>query len=72
MWMVRFGKLLQFQKRFGHTLVPRRWKEDSALGQWVSTQRRANRRNQLKPERKAQIESLGFEWHATAASGGTR
>ena len=67
MWIARFEKLRQFQERFGHTRVPRRWREDPALGQWTSTQRRANRRNQLKPERKAQLESLGFEWHSIEA-----
>jgi hypothetical protein len=71
LWNAKFELLRQFKECFGHTCVPKRWKEDPALGQWVGNQRRANRRNQLKPERKAQLESLGFEWRATATSGGT-
>jgi hypothetical protein len=64
-WTDRLEKLRQFQECFGHTRVPRRWREDRGLGEWVRAQRRAGRRNQLKPERKAQLESLGFEWSTT-------
>jgi hypothetical protein len=68
MWRARLDTLRQFHERFGHARVPRSWQEDPGLGEWVRAQRRAHRQNQLKPERQAQLDRLGFEWDASAAA----
>jgi hypothetical protein len=67
-WMAHWEKLRQFRERFGHTRVPRRWKDDPGLGEWVRVQRRAERRDRLKPERKAALGRLEFEWQPLGAT----
>ncbi len=59
-WQQMYGKLKAFQARFGHVRVPSKWKEDPALGAWVTRQRR--RRNALPPAQRAQLDTLGFAW----------
>jgi len=39
-WEERFEQLLQFKSKKGHARVPQNYKENSALGSWVSKQRK--------------------------------
>jgi hypothetical protein len=67
-WEDRLGELADFCKIHGHCNVPRRYKGNDKLGQWVSNQR--VRYNKTKKEKIAflslsqiqALESLGFEW----------
>jgi hypothetical protein len=61
-WARRLTELKAFKARFGHTNVPRYWKENRALGPWVSTQRQDRRGGQLSKERFRLLEGLGFTW----------
>jgi hypothetical protein len=61
-WARRFSELKAFKARFGHTNVPRYWKENRALGPWVSNQRQDRRRGELSRERLRLLEGLGFTW----------
>jgi len=38
-WDLMYHRLLHYKERFGHTFVPKRWKEDTQLGTWCETQR---------------------------------
>ena len=38
-WNQMLGRLINFKKENGHTLVPKRYKDDPKLGTWVETQR---------------------------------
>ncbi|MEO6787219.1 MAG: helicase associated domain-containing protein, partial [Chthoniobacteraceae bacterium] len=62
-WALRLAQLLGFRQRFGHCRVPAKWKEDAALGGWVHNQRAFKKKGTLSPERIAQLEAVGFEWH---------
>ena len=42
-WMDRVQELLQFSQAHGHTRVPKRYKENPALGNWVNKQRQLYR-----------------------------
>lgn len=44
-WYVRFRQLCNFQKEWGHTLVPMGYKPNPSLGNWVSVQRQVCRYN---------------------------
>jgi hypothetical protein len=59
-WQQMYAKLAAFQARFGHVRVPSKWKEDPALGAWVTRQRR--RKDALPPAQRAQLDALGFAW----------
>jgi hypothetical protein len=59
-WDERYGELKTYKERSGHCNVPARWKENSELGLWVSTQRL--RRERLSPNREERLDALGFCW----------
>ena len=61
-WERRYGELLAFKERFGHTRVPAQWKENRGLGHWHYNQRAFRRKSQLSAERIARLDALGFEW----------
>jgi hypothetical protein len=69
-WEIMFARMAAFKKKHGHCLVPNRYKEDSKLGSWVSTQRRQYKaRNSgrfttttLSDDRIERLKSIGFEW----------
>jgi hypothetical protein len=43
-------------------MVPRRNKEDKALGQWVHAQRRHHKNNEIRLDRKRILDEIGFVW----------
>jgi hypothetical protein len=65
-WEEYFSKLEKYKERFGHCIVPRRWKEDQSLASWVMRQRCHWKRLQqglhsyLTEERLAKLEEIGF------------
>lgn len=72
-WDVMFKKLLRFKEIEGHCLVPNRYKEDTKLGSWVSTQRRQYKaleggttsKTVLPQSRIDRLESAGFVWETS-------
>jgi superfamily II DNA or RNA helicase len=60
-WEGNFAKLVAFHEVNGHCRVPQRYKEDSTLSTWVSTQRKT--RADLSDDRKSRLDSLGFIWN---------
>ena len=61
-WHSMLKKLTAFQRKCGHTRVPKGWK-DALLQRWVFRQRRRLRLGTLLPERAAALKALGFEAH---------
>jgi hypothetical protein len=61
-WEDMLGRLAAFAKHHGHSGVPLGWRDDPALGAWVSRQRHERRRGTLRPERVKRLQSLRFEW----------
>ena len=61
-WETFYSALVEYQKKFGNCSIPRKFitKDGLALGAWVGYQR--NRRETLSPERKKQLDDLGFIW----------
>jgi hypothetical protein len=45
-WQLRWKELQAFSKLFGHSNVPARWSENTALAAWVATQRQKYRAQQ--------------------------
>lgn len=66
-WDARFIEVVEYQKRFGNTRVPVKWKENPKLGQWVVSQRRKRRTQQLRQALVQRLDSIGFEWEVTRA-----
>jgi hypothetical protein len=72
------SELADFRKIHGHCNVPNRYSENTALGKWIATQRYQCR---LHIEGKScymtlshiqELESLGFDWKPSSASGRRR
>lgn len=62
-WNKNFQALVAYQKRFGHCLVPLKWKENPALGVWVNTLRSQRARKRfLTRERLRQLNAIHFDW----------
>lgn len=73
-WMDRFRQLREFKDIHGHTMVPKRYKGNPSLGNWVSKQRQLYHNFQLgtKPcsltnERIDLLNQLNFCWNATSS-----
>ena len=71
-WVERIRQLIEFKQVNGHTLVPRRYKENPSLGNWVNKQRQhyRNYRAGTKPcslneSRIEMLNQLGFCWDAS-------
>eukprot|EP00542_Grammatophora_oceanica_P020276 CAMPEP_0194034854 /NCGR_PEP_ID=MMETSP0009_2-20130614/7302_1 /TAXON_ID=210454 /ORGANISM="Grammatophora oceanica, Strain CCMP 410" /LENGTH=546 /DNA_ID=CAMNT_0038675957 /DNA_START=139 /DNA_END=1780 /DNA_ORIENTATION=+ len=70
-WDDRFKELLEFKKKYGHVLVPIGYKDNTKLGNWVSTQRQERRllrlgrkSTRLTQERIEMLDKIGFIWEA--------
>jgi hypothetical protein len=61
-WNKQYEQLVEFKRKNGNCLVPKRYKQDPFLGQWVLTQRKLYSKNKLRPDRKELLDELGFVW----------
>jgi hypothetical protein len=67
-WADRLSELAEYHKIHGHCNVPMRYKENSKLAKWVSTQRsqymlhRKGKPSSMTLSRIQILESLDFEW----------
>ncbi len=68
-WIEMFDRLCVYQKdNGGSTNVPRSYPQDSELGFWVNTQRRAYKRKTLATERIERLDAIGFGWETQQAN----
>jgi len=65
-WFQVFQKLISFKKKYGHTDIPKRYKDDPQLGLWCRHQRAIynHERYIMSPDRVNHLESIGFKWVA--------
>jgi len=61
-WEAMFSALSEYRQRFGNCRVPHEWRENAALGGWVSLQRTCRKRGQIGARRVHKLNSLGFVW----------
>jgi hypothetical protein len=76
-WLESFAKVVRYKEKHGHCNVPRKWKEDLTLGEWVHFQRRQFRlrqlgkRNHMTNDRVERLNLIGFEWSRGSSNGAT-
>jgi hypothetical protein len=65
-WEERFFELLVFVKTYGHTLVPKVYNENKALGRFVAKMRNLHKSEDphLTPSRRKRLEAVDFSWDA--------
>ena len=67
-WQEQYAKLKAFRDEHGHCNVPKGYKADKKLGNWVINQRteykdlQAGKRFVMTPERIGKLTEIGFEW----------
>lgn len=67
-WQTRLEQLKAYKNKYGHCLVPNKFKEENALGRWVDKQRQDYRKlnegkkSVMTEDRIQQLEELGFCW----------
>jgi superfamily II DNA or RNA helicase len=61
-WQVRFDQLRQYKEEHGSCSVPIQWKENPALGRWISQQRQLRKNGKLHTERERMLNEIGFDW----------
>jgi hypothetical protein len=62
LWNKKYQNLVEFKRKNGHCLVPKRYQEDMPLGNWVYSQRQVHRKNKLRVDRKVLLDDIGFVW----------
>jgi len=62
-WSERYAELVEWRRREGHACVP---KAAGVLGRWVARQRELKKKQQLQPEREAQLNEVGMIWDTNA------
>jgi hypothetical protein len=68
LWHLQHEKLVEFKRTNGHCLVPFKYQQDKALGNWVSKQRKLHKNNKMRPDREKLLDKIGFAWkHCTLA-----
>jgi len=60
-WAQMFAHLTAYRQEYGNTQVPRSHTANG-LGDWVLNQRHLQRAGTMRPDRRAQLESISFEW----------
>ncbi len=68
LWDQRFGQLLAFRDRQGHSNVPVRLADDPDLAQWAEKQRKLYFRESLATARIKELNEVGFVWDPKKAA----
>jgi hypothetical protein len=61
-WNKQYEKLVEYKRKNGHCLVPKRYHEDMSLGKWVDNQRGRHAKNELRLDRKVLLDEIGLVW----------
>jgi len=64
-WMEVYRRLVAYKHKYGNTRVPKNWKEDVALANWVKYQRLKYQRSSCIQSDRRQVDllnAIGFEW----------
>ena len=61
-WDLQFAELANYKSRHGNTQVPRHWKDDTHLLDWMAEQRRLKEKGQLSDDKIFWLNELGFKW----------
>jgi hypothetical protein len=65
-WNRQYEQLVEFKRKKGHCLVPRKYEQDKSIGPWVMTQRTRHANNTMLPARKELLDELDFAWRVEA------
>jgi len=61
-WNNMSQRLVAYQKQYQTTIVPKKWKDDPQLANWVTRQRQSFKKGTLSNERVNVLKSIDFVW----------
>jgi len=61
-WNDSFKEIQEFEREFGHCIVPTKKYKNTALGRWVTEQRAKRKSGDLDKDKERKLNSLGFFW----------
>jgi hypothetical protein len=61
-WHQQYDKLLEFERKNGNCVMPRKHEEDKSLGKWIGTQQNFHNKNEICLDRINRLEEIGFVW----------
>ena len=61
-WEDMYRALSEFARRHGHCVVRQGTEDDPKLANWVSFQRKQNKKGKMSPVRKQKLDAIGFCW----------
>ncbi len=62
LWGRRFAELCDFREKFGHVLVPAKWRGNAALGRWLAYQRKQGREGKIEQDRGKRLTEMGVKF----------
>ena len=62
LWNQQYEKMVAFKAKNGHCRVPSEYEQDRSFGIWVIAQRSFHNNNKMRPDRKKQLDDIGFSW----------
>ena len=71
-WLFMLTRLIKYKEKHGDCLVPSRYTYDPPLGKWVHLQRELYNKGQLRPDREAHLDAVGFRWTIRGPTKGDR
>ena len=67
-WKSQLDKLKAYKAVHGHTNLPWNYPQDKALKEWTLTQKKLQKKGQLRQDRLKMLENIGFQWSGTVAA----
>jgi hypothetical protein len=61
-WLARYSELVKYKQEFGSCDVPKRYKPNPQLGEWVVNQRQRFKNKSLSEEHINKLNQIGFVW----------
>jgi hypothetical protein len=61
-WNMQYEQLVEYKRKKGDCLVPRKYEQDKSLTEWVSQQRTRHKDETIRPDRKKLLDEIEFVW----------
>eukprot|EP00529_Nitzschia_sp_RCC80_P019349 CAMPEP_0113466572 /NCGR_PEP_ID=MMETSP0014_2-20120614/14344_1 /TAXON_ID=2857 /ORGANISM="Nitzschia sp." /LENGTH=436 /DNA_ID=CAMNT_0000358805 /DNA_START=437 /DNA_END=1744 /DNA_ORIENTATION=+ /assembly_acc=CAM_ASM_000159 len=66
-WDKMYSRLVKYKEKYGNTSVSQYYQDDRQLGRWCYGHKRAYRKGNLDPEKKARLDEIGFMFDEVAS-----
>jgi uncharacterized protein YbgA (DUF1722 family) len=61
-WNQQYEKMVEFERKNGHCIVPINYEQNNSLRRWVFRQQNVHRKDAMSQDRKNLLDALKFDW----------